>query len=399
MQPERPVQPALGAWSSASGHLDTRTAAYEIAESLEDEAVGADCVFVFASYQHRAALPEAVQSMARMLRPGTLLAVTAEAVVGPDRAFERCAGMSALALRLPACTVTPWWATPEFPLPLRNPLGLRQRLHHSAEARASIFFADPFSVPIARLLPAMDEAIRADRPMSIGGAVASGASQAGNNVLIMDELVLRAGAVGATFAGDLDVDFLVSQGCRPIGAAHVVTRVRENVILELGGRPALEVMRETVERASPGDRSLVEGGMLLGHVINERKRPFGRGDFLVRSLLGADPRRGGIVVGDVPRPGQTVQFHVRDARTATEDLELLLDSQVMGEPPLAALLFTCNGRSAALFGEEGHDLAIIRRRLGNIPVAGLFAAGEVGPVGGRTCLHGHTACLVLFRGR
>jgi len=394
----QPSHRVSAASCAASGHPDTRTAALEIADQLTGElgTTPCDAVFLFASYHHRAALPHAAESIARTINPGVMIAVTAEAVVGAEEAFENSAGMTALAMRIPGAVITPWWATPEFPLPLRDPEGLRHRLHVTADSRASLIFCDPFSTPITRLLPALHDALRPTNT-ALGGAVASGASQAGQNVLIADQLVLRAGSVGVTLDGRVRTDFLVSQGCRPIGQPHVVTKVRDNIILELGGRPTLEVMQQTLNRLEEREKPLLANGLLLGHVIDEHKRPFGRGDFLVRILLGVDHKKGGIVVGDVPRVGQTVQFHVRDAVTATEDLQLLLDAEVLENPPLAALLLTCNARSVKLFGQEGHDIREIRRRLGPIPLAGMFAAGEIGPVGSKSFLHGHTACLVLFR--
>jgi small ligand-binding sensory domain FIST len=173
--------------------------------------------------------------------------------------------------------------------------------------------------------------------------------------------------------------------------------VNGNVVLELGGKPALEVLRDLATSVGAKERDFLQGGLLLGGVIDENKNYFGRGDFLVRSILGIDRKRKGIAAGEFYRLGKTVQFHVRDAQTAVEDLQLLLDAQQLGVPPFAGLLVTCNGRGRSLFHEEDHDLTIIRERLGEVPIAGFFAAGEIGPIGGRSFLHGHTACLTLFR--
>jgi small ligand-binding sensory domain FIST len=139
--------------------------------------------------------------------------------------------------------------------------------------------------------------------------------------------------------------------------------------------------------------------VLIGTVIDEYKDRFGRGDFLVRSILGMDQKKEAIAVGDTPRVGQTVQFHVRDAATAHEDLQLLLDAQQLKEAPLGAMLFTCNGRGARLFKDGRNDVQTIRDRLGDLPLAGFFAAGEIGPIGGRCFVHGHTASLALVRTR
>jgi len=198
-------------------------------------------------------------------------------------------------------------------------------------------------------------------------------------------------------SGPIDIECIVSQGCRPIGSHHRVTKVDGNIILELGGKPALDVVHELTQQATQHERDLLEGGLLLGGVINEHKSHFGRGDFLVRSILGIDRKRKCIAAGELYRLGKTVQFHVRDAQTAVEDLQLLLDAQQLEEGPFAGLLVTCNGRGKRLFQEEDHDLTIIRKRIGDVPISGFFAAGEIGPIGGHSFLHGHTACLTLFR--
>ena len=184
----------------------------------------------------------------------------------------------------------------------------------------------------------------------------------------------------------------MSQGCRPLGRAFVVTRAERNMIYELAGRPALDRVQELYQEADEDDRRLLQQGIHVGRVIDEHKPDFQRGDFLVRNVLGADKESGAIAVGDVVDVGSTVQFHVRDAATADEDLRSLL----AGECAEAALLFTCNGRGTRLFGTPDHDAEIVSDALGGVPLSGFFAAGELGPVGGRNFLHGFTASLALF---
>ena len=123
-----------------------------------------------------------------------------------------------------------------------------------------------------------------------------------------------------------------------------------------------------------------------------------RGDFLVRNVLGLDRSSGALAITDRVRVGQTVQFHVRDAQTADEDLRALLqqDRATHTRPPAGALLFSCNGRGMRLFPQPDHDAAAVRAAVGDVPLAGLFAQGELGPVGGRNFIHGFTASLALF---
>jgi small ligand-binding sensory domain FIST len=190
---------------------------------------------------------------------------------------------------------------------------------------------------------------------------------------------------------------VVSQGCRPIGDPFVVTKAEHNVIHELGGSPALERLQAVIESLGSEERRMAHRALHLGVVIDEHRDRFDRGDFLVRNLIGADRESGSVAIGDRIEEGQTVQFHLRDARTASEDLNLLLTAdQVKHGKPLGALLFSCCGRGRGLFGRPHHDITMVRERAGEIPIAGFFAQGEIGPVGGSNFLHGYTASLALF---
>jgi small ligand-binding sensory domain FIST len=234
--------------------------------------------------------------------------------------------------------------------------------------------------------------------MPVIGGMASGSHAPGQNRLVLDGDVVNEGAVAVELDGPLTVRTVVSQGCRPIGRTAIVTKVERNVIRELGRRPALEVLRELFESLPEDDQELVQQGLHIGRVINEYQDKFRRGDFLVRNVIGAD-EEGGIAITDVVRVGQTVQFHVRDADTADEDLRSLLIQERQARPGArigGALLFSCNGRGSRLFAEPHHDVATIHDLLGPVPVAGFFAMGEIGPVGGQNFVHGYTASIALF---
>ena len=384
--------------AAISEHLDTRTAAIEVALMLEQAMSGPiDIVFVFASFHHREALELAIADIRRTLAPITIIGMTTESVVGCDLELEGVAGLSALAMQLPGISIKTWTTTPKHPVPISKPEKIPAWIGLQDDTKAVFIFADPFSTPITRLLPALVNCRGEDNLLPVIGGMASGASQAKYNRLFLDGQAIRSGGIGLTLSGPLELDCIVSQGCRPIGEHYRVTKVDGNVVLELGGKPALEVLQDLATSVGAKERDFLQGGLLLGGVIDENKNYFGRGDFLVRSILGIDKKRKGIAAGEFYRLGKTVQFHVRDAQTAVEDLQLLLDAQQLGAQPFAGLLVTCNGRGRSLFHEEDHDLTIIRERLGEVPIAGFFAAGEIGPIGGRSFLHGHTACLTLFR--
>lgn len=385
--------------SAISGHLDTRTAAMEVAHTLHETVGGAcDLAVLFGSFHHRAAFAEAGETMRQTIGPEVLIGVTAESVLGEDEEREGVAGLSALAMRLPDVSLQPWYSTPDFPIRISQPETIPERIGLADDFRGAILLGDPFTTPIARLLPALaDCGPRTAGSNLIVGGMASGASQPGHNALLLNEHMLTAGAVGVSLGGDVHIDTVVSQGCRPIAAPFTVTKAHQNVILELDNEPAFKALQGLASQLDEHEKQLLGKGLFIGTVVNTHKEHVGRGDFLIRKVMGFNQKVNGIVVGDFPSAGTRIQFHVHDAETAGEDLQLLLDAQELHEPPIAAMLFSCNGRGQRLFNQPHHDISMIRERLGTVPLAGFFAAGEIGPIAGRSYLHGHTACLMLLR--
>jgi len=253
-----------------------------------------------------------------------------------------------------------------------------------------LLIGDPFSFPTDLLLGHVNERVPGTVVM---GGMASGGMGPGDTRLFLDERVVDTGAVGARVPG-IRIRALVSQGCRPIGNVYTVTRAEGNIIHELGGRPPLQRLQELVETLPPEDRELVSRGLHVGRVIDEYKAELERGDFLIRGVIGVDPQSGALAVGDRIEAGETIQFHVRDAATADEDLRTLLERE--SEPAAGALLFTCNGRGSRLFSLPDHDASLVSEKLGGLPLAGFNCAGEIGPVGGKNFLHGFTASIALF---
>jgi small ligand-binding sensory domain FIST len=188
---------------------------------------------------------------------------------------------------------------------------------------------------------------------------------------------------------------VVSQGCRPIGKSFIVTKAEGNIIHELGRKPALEQLHSVLTKLAEPEEQLARESMFLGRAIDEYKERFGRGDFLIHNILGADRKSGAIGIAGQVKVGTTVQFHVRDAQSADEDLRAMLTPHAATEPE-GALLFGCNGRGTHMWPEPGHDVNLLRQLLGNVPVAGFFCGGEFGPVGGRNFVHGFTASIALF---
>jgi small ligand-binding sensory domain FIST len=356
----------------------------EIIEQLDGQ--GCDLAVCFASTHHVGTFEDMAPALRNLVEPRVLVGGTAVAVVGGPHEVEEAPAFAAFAARLDATTLTPITLrveeTPDgaaltgWPV-FERPPGML------------LLFADPFTFPADAFLQRVNQ----DLPdLRIIGGMASSAGSPGGNRLVVDDAVVDQGAVGVLLDGGIEVRTLVSQGCRPIGRPYVVTKAEQNVIGELAGKPAIERLKELAAAATEDERELLRRGLHVGLVVDEHKAEFARGDFLVRNLLGADERTGALAIGEHVAVGQTVQFHVRDAGAADEDLrELLADADAD-----AALLFTCNGRGRHLFNVPDHDAGLVEKLLGPIPLTGAFCAGEIGPVGGRNFLHGFTASLALF---
>jgi small ligand-binding sensory domain FIST len=257
-----------------------------------------------------------------------------------------------------------------------------------------LLLPDPYTFPSSLLV----EHLNTDLPgTTVVGGVVSGGRASGDTRLFRDHGVLTSGLVGVRLPGVHGVP-IVSQGCRPIGDPYIVTGADGALITELGGRPPLQRLREIVAGLPPDEQELVSNGLQVGIVVDEHLAAPGQGDFLIRGLLGADSPTGAIEIGDVVEVGATVQFQVRDAAGADKDLRLTVERAGAALPgrPVGALLFTCNGRGRRMFGVADHDASTIEELLGGIPLAGFFAAGEIGPIAGRNALHAFTASMALF---
>jgi small ligand-binding sensory domain FIST len=235
--------------------------------------------------------------------------------------------------------------------------------------------------------------------------MASGGMGPGQNLLLTQDGLRVGGAWGVVLEGAIEVRSVVSQGCRPVGKPWVVTGCQEHLLQKLGGRAAVEVLMETLQALSATDQKLFQSQPFVGLAIDPAKSTFERGDFLVRQIIGLQAKEKAIAVNDVPRRGMTMQFLVRDADSASEDLALLMKSQGGGAVESAphsagALIFSCNGRGSRMFATPDHDVTRVRQALeADVPVAGFFAMGEIGPVGKRNFLHGYTASVAVFRPR
>jgi small ligand-binding sensory domain FIST len=257
-------------------------------------------------------------------------------------------------------------------------------------------FIDPFHLDSERWLRGWDAAYA---PLPVLGGLASGEPTEQQTQVYLNGDVYNEGGLAISVGGAVRLAGVTSQGCTPIGETWTLTRVEQNIIHEIGNRPAYEVLAETFNQLTPEEQRRSRGNLFLGLVVNEYLEEFHRGDFLIRNLLGADPRSGSIAVGALPRAGQTVQFQRRSAAAATEEMDELLQraaGELKSETIYGGCLCCCNGRGQNLFHTPSHDARLVQERLGPFGLSGFFCNGEIGPVGQKNFLHGYTASLALF---
>ena len=364
--------------AAVSEHPRTSHAIGEVVGQVAESLVARpDVAVLFATPQHAAELLPALDVVARVLDAPVTLAACASGVLGGSREVEDAPGVSL------------WAGCTGAARAVRIEPGRRPPDELAGATGTLVTVADPFSVDPDALL---GDLVSVAPGLEVVGGLASAARQPGQNVLFAGGDVHRDGAVAVWFGPDVALRAVVSQGGRPVGDPMIVTAADGPVVRELAGRPALARLRELVERADEAERALLARGVLAGIVIDERKLDFGRGDFVVRELRGADHVRGSLVLGDEGPVGATVQFHVRDAASADDDLRALVGAA----PAHGALVFTCTARGRHLFAEPDHDASIVHEAVRPGGVAGMFCAGELGPVGGRNHLHTHTASVALF---
>ena len=372
----------------AARHLSRATTAL-----LGEEPIDLACLFLSSHFAEQA--EALVEALHRALTLRLLIGCTCEGIIADSEEIEGAPGVVLWTARLPGVSLCPvrLAARPsgdtvvlhEWPTPDRIVAG----------RPSFLLFADPLTSPMDDVLGVIQSAYPG---APIIGGLAGGERESGAHRMILNQAVHDHGVVGVAMTGAVAVRTVVSQGCRPIGDRFVITRAEQNVIHELSGSSALQQLQKVFEGLSRDDRLLAQRALHVGLAMDEHRNRFERGDFLIRNLIGADETSGSLAVGDLVTEGQSVQFQVRDAQAASEELHLLLASERARVPqaPAGALLFSCCGRGRGLFGRPHHDVSVLRERVGPIPVAGFFAQGEIGPVGGTNYLHGYTASVALF---
>ena len=362
---------------------------------LERLGPGPDLATLFVTPPHAGALEDAAATVASVLGPQVLVGCAAASVVGTGREVEGGPAVSLWAARLPEDPDTTRSQVAPVQLAVESVAGQSivtgWPYQVDFEPRALLLIADPFSFEAEAVFADVEERWPG---LPVFGGMASAAVGPGGNRLLLNGRVLTSGAVGVLLGRGVQVESVVSQGCRPIGQPLAVTAAENQIVRELAGRPPLERLVELAQKELDEREVAVinSGGLHMGVVIDESKAEFGRGDFLIRNVLGGDSKTGAIAIGQPVELGTTMQFQLRDASSADDDLRRV----VTGHGADGVLLFTCNGRGTNLFAEPDHDAGVVAEMLGDPPTAGFFAQGEFGPVGGRNFVHGFTASMALF---
>lgn len=356
-------------------------------------------VFLFVSPHFRSDYEKIIQTLYERFPCEVMLGCSAGGLIGAGREIEQRPGISMVAAHLPGVTLHSFHLRDTDLREMDTSPSLWEDLLkvESKESPHFVLIADPFTFPTEEFLMGIDYAY--PKATKVGG-LASGASRPGENRLFLNGVALTEGVVGIGLTGNVVVESLVAQGCRPIGAPFIVTKAERNVVLELDYKPALYVLQELLSSLNEHDRALVHQALFLGVVMDPLKEKLHPGDFLIRNLMGVVQDQNALAVGAILNEGQWAQFHVRDAGTSSEDLESHLSQYVTEHPGGSvegALLFSCMGRGAHLYGKPDHDTQMFHQHLGNLPMGGFFCNGEIGPINGVTYLHGYTSSFGLFR--
>jgi small ligand-binding sensory domain FIST len=386
-------------WASAASRLDEPASAAaqvasEVRAQLGEQPM--DLVLAFVSGPGATRTSAVTEALRRELPAVTFGAVSARGVVTREHEVEQGIALSVIAARLPGVDVKPFlllqdaWAEP-----VENDAAFEMRAPGVRGAEIVLLVGDPFSLDLDRILGLFN---RWAPGVRVVGGLASAAPRPGGNTLVLNDWTAREGGFAIALHGAIRADVVVSQGCEPIGPPLDVTHVEDNLILTLDGQPAVERVEQVLRGMPESERGRLQQGLYVGRPA--RGEASGRGDYLIRNLLGADRDRGALAVADVIGQREKIRLHVRDARAALDDLLMLLSPQAFDSAASGALLFACNGRGRALFGEPDRDIRTLQEALPSAaPCAGMFCAGELGPVGERNFLHGHTASIAIIRPR
>lgn len=356
-----------------------------------------DVVLLFASPVFSESFGQLVRETRERTGARTLLGCAAPGFLANGAEVEDRPGLALMALWLPGATLHPIRLHQEQVSLLREPEEWIAATGTTPDRiNAWLLIAEPYRIDVQAVIQGVEQL---HPGAAIIGGLSSGNAQERQTWIFFDDQVYDEGGVALAIGGPYQLLPFVSQGCGPIGETWTITDTDRNALLAISNRPVLDVLRDTIETLPASQRRHAKSRVVVGFAVDEYRDEYHRGDFVVRGVIGIDQKRGAIIVGGMPRIGQTIQFHLREARTADIDLhQTLADARATTRDRslVAGILCTCNGRGTHLFNTPSHDAAAVQAAFGELPVAGLFCAGEIGPLGKRTVLHGFTSTLGLL---
>ena len=391
-------------WASAVDTDNSLTAAVDHAAEKLFNDLGKqepDLLTVFVSGQHAPYFEQLPDLLRREFDGAFLFGCCATGVIGGGREVEDRPGLALTGAVLPgvrmkgihldAAQVPPVYAEQRV---------WEDAMQMTASQQPSfLVLADPYSFETETLVKGLDRAYPSTAKV---GGLASGARQAGGTALYLGSQAYRSGAIALALTGNVQIDAVVAQGCRPIGDPMFVTAAHENLVRELDGHVPRDVLATLFEQLPSADREIFSQSLFLGLAMRGDAEQYVPGDFLIRNILGMDPQSGALWVNAQVPANSVVQFHLRDASTSAYDLERALThyrASTLSAASSGALLFSCTGRGMGLYGQTDHDSNAFRRLVADVPVGGFFCDGEIGPVHNSTYVHGYTSAFAVFSER
>ena len=355
----------------------------ETARQLKEETGGATLALAFVSPDWRPHLKEFIEILQVDGHARQVIGCSADGFIGTGQEDEEVSGFSVMFLNLAHSEIGSWVIDEHFQIPRDRPA-----------TGGWLVLGNPLRLNAQALLEDMN---RIYPGVPVYGGLATGGWDTETLFTFQHEAGLIDSAGVAVHLPDVVIQGIVSQGCQPIGEPYTITQVDKDVVLGVGGRRAYDVLVETFENLPEDDQKVARGNIMAGLAASEYRENFQRGDFLVRNIIGGDPKTGALKIGAIPRVGQTIQFQLREKDAADEDLRTRSEAlRVREGVPLAMLCFSCGGRGQGLFGVPNHDAGILQDTFGEAPVAGFFCNGEFGPVAGLNFLHGYTASVAAI---
>jgi len=378
--------------------ISTETELDKIFDDLSDGVSGHwDIAFIFIAGFNEDSTKLIAGHVREELGLDPLIGCAGYGVIGPEKEVEDAPSVSLLLARLPGVRCMPFHLDQSQYDSLTSEEEWYDLMDvYPNEKPKFVVFTESTNTAMNAFLEGMNQAYP-DSP--VVGALTGVDNNPKENLFILNQKYYGQGLLGVCFIGNIHIETIVSQGCRPVGESYIVTQAEDNVIYELAGRPFYEVLEDVINDASERDQRLAQDAIFIGIAMNEYKHRMKQGDFMIRLLMAIDDESGAGIITDTVQVGQTVRFHVRDPVSADLDLKTMLNehkNELVRLAPKGGLIFSCSARGEELFGTQNHDTGLLYEYLGHIPVAGLFSAGEVGPVYGKNYLHGVSICIALF---